>query len=392
LKLKIAILGTRGIPNSYGGFEQAAQFISAGLVERGHDVTVYNSELNPYKENKWKGVDIVHCKDPENWLGTVGQFIYDLNCVLHARKQSFDVWIFFGYTSSSIWGRLYPRQATIISNMDGLEWKRSKYARPVQRFLQYAEKLAIKYSEAYIADSVFIQSYLKNKYQVSSKYIPYGAEISNEENKSILEQLGIEERKYFVAMARMEPENNIEIILKGFTQSNSTHKFLVIGNHQNKFGRKILKTYKNDPRIIFIGALFDQVILRTIRKYCLVYFHGHSVGGTNPSLLEAMADKALIAAHDNSFNRAVLGNDVMYFSGPYDTRQIVDSAKLSEENKEQADRNFQKIKKFYSWGKIITAYETFILQSFLQNRSVNKVLTVEKKLAINQKIQEATEN
>lgn len=391
MKLKIAILGTRGIPNSYGGFEQATQFISAGLVERGHDVTVYNSDLNPYKENKWKGVNIVRCRDAENRVGSFGQFIYDLNCILHARKQSFDVWIFFGYTSSSVWGRLYAKHATIISNMDGLEWKRSKYAKPVQRFLQYAEKLAIKYSEACIADSIFIQSYLKDKYQVTSQYIPYGAEISDEENKSVFKQLGIEERKYFVAMARMEPENNIEIILKGFTQSNCTYKFLVIGNHENKFGKKILKLYKDDPRIIFTGALFDQIILRTLRKYCMVYFHGHSVGGTNPSLLEAMADKALIAAHDNSFNRAVLGNDATYFSGPYDVRQIVDSAKLSEENRERTESNFRKIKKFYTWEKIIAAYETFILRSFLEKKRDNKVLPIERKPAINQKIQEATE-
>lgn len=392
MKLKIAIIGTRGIPNNYGGFEQAAQFISAGLVERGHDVTVYNSNLNPYKQDNWNGVNIVHRKDAENWLGSFGQFIYDLNCIRHARKQHFDVWIFLGYTSSSIWGRLYPADATIISNMDGLEWKRSKYSKPVQKFLRYAEKLAVKYSEAYIADSVLIQSYLKDKYQITSQYIPYGAEISNDENKTILEQLGIEERKYFVALARMEPENNIELILKGFTESNSKHKFLVIGNNKNRFGRKISKMYKNDPRIIFIGALFDQILLRTIRKYCLAYFHGHSVGGTNPSLLEAMADKALITAHDNAFNRAVLGNDAMYFSNHDDIRQIVESAELSEENPERTGNNFRKIKKFYTWEKIIAEYERFILQSFLQKKQGNKVVMSERKPLINQRIKEATES
>src|SRR3954470_9942589 len=135
MKLKIAILGTRGIPNYYGGFEHVSEYVSEGLVKKGHSVTVYNSHNHRYTANTWNGVDIVHCYDPEFLVGTAGQFAYDFNCLMDARKRNFDVLILMGYTSCSVWGNFYPKNSVIITNMDGLEWKRSKYSKPVQRFL-----------------------------------------------------------------------------------------------------------------------------------------------------------------------------------------------------------------------------------------------------------------
>ena len=365
MKLRIAIIGTRGIPNYYGGFEQAAQFIGEGLAKKGHAVTVYNSYTHPYKEKSWRRIKIVHCKDPENWMGSFGQFLYDLNCIRHARKQQFDIWLFFGYTSSSIWRKWYSRKAVIIYNMDGLEWKRSKYSKPVQKFLQYAEKLAIKYSDAHIADSVAIQSYLNNKYPISSEYIPYGADISEGENKPLPADLAVTNKKYFMLMARMEPENNVEIILKGFSNSNSENKFLVVGNTKTKHGKKLLEKFKNDDRIVFTGGIFDKDTIRTLRKYCIAYFHGHSVGGTNPSLLEAMADKPLIVAHNNPFNQAVLGNDAFYFSNANDIKQIIEKPQMIEDANARITRNFQKIKEIYNWEKVIEQYESFIMRSYI---------------------------
>ncbi len=143
--MKIAIIGTRGIPNHYGGFEQFAEYLSLGLVEKGHMVTVYNSHTHPYQGNDWNGVKIIHCKDPEDKLGTIGQFVYDYNCIRDTRKRNYDIILQLGYTSSSVWGRLLPRKKSIITtNMDGLEWKRTKYSQKVQKFLQYAEKLGVK--------------------------------------------------------------------------------------------------------------------------------------------------------------------------------------------------------------------------------------------------------
>ena len=363
--MKIGIIGTRGIPNHYGGFEQLAEKLSVGLLQKGYAVTVYNAHDHPYKKIEWNGVDIIHCYDATHLLGTVGQFIYDFNCIRDARKNKFDVILFLGYTSSSVWRRWFPGNAIIISNMDGLEWKRSKYAKPVRLFLQYAEKLAVQYSNFLIADSPVIQTYLKNKYQAESRFIPYGAETITDLNTALLDTYNITAQNYFMLMARMEPENNIEMILEGFHQSRSDKKFIVLGNTQHTFGKMMLKKFSDDKRIIFAGAIYDTRITHTLRACCSLYFHGHSVGGTNPSLLEAMADKALIAAHDNEFNRAVLQEDAYYFKSAKDVQQFI---QLENVKNNMVENNFLKINMRYNWPAVIGQYDEFISGCFNLSR------------------------
>jgi hypothetical protein len=176
------------VPNNYGGFEHIAGHLSRGLVQKGHDVTVYNSSKHPYTEKKWHGVHIIHCYDPEYLIGTAGQFVYDLNCILDARRREYDIILVLGYTSSSIWGFLYPKNAIIITNMDGMEWKRSKYPGPVKTFLQKAEKWAVQASNFHIADSHVIKEYLDSKYNVKCKYIAYGAGIYPVADESLLKE------------------------------------------------------------------------------------------------------------------------------------------------------------------------------------------------------------
>src|ERR1043165_2626210 len=145
--MKIAILGTRGIPNQYGGFEQLATCLSLGLRDRGHEVYVYSSSRHNYQEAQWQGIHLIHQYDPEKRLGTAGQFIYDLNCILDTRKRNFDVILNLGYTSSAVWMGLFRKPARVVTNMDGLEWKRTKYSAPVQKFLLYSEKRAVSNSD-----------------------------------------------------------------------------------------------------------------------------------------------------------------------------------------------------------------------------------------------------
>ena len=364
MKLKIAILGTRGIPNHYGGFEHISEYVSAGLVKKGHSVTVYNSHNHPYTGDTWNGVRIQHCHDPEYKIGTAGQFVYDLNCIKHARSQNYDVILLMGYTSSSVWGPLYPKNSVIISNMDGLEWKRSKYSKPVQGFLKFAEKLAVKYSQYYISDSMVIKSYLQDKYNIDSRYIPYGADPYLE---SLHEQLSPAEaikEDYFLLMARMEPENNIETILEGFNKSNSRRTFKVLGDTGNRFGKYIENRFANDERIQFKGAIFDTPKVHALQNNSYLYFHGHSVGGTNPSLLEAMASKALIAAHNNLFNKSVLHSDAFYFSDADEVRNIVETVQRKETETTMVNNNLHKIKNLFNWQTIVDQYEDLILESY----------------------------
>jgi glycosyltransferase involved in cell wall biosynthesis len=359
--LQIAIIGTRGIPNHYGGFEQVAQHLSVGLLRKGHQVTVYNSNDHPYKQKEWQGVQIIHCYDAEKSIGTAGQFIYDLNCIRNARKKNFDVILFLGYTSSSVWGKFFPKNATIISNMDGMEWKRSKYSGPVKQFLLYAEKLAVKYSDHLIADSTVVHAYLNKKYNVQSSYIPYGAELAEEPDESTLKISGLTKYGYYMLMARMEPENNIDMILDGFCKTDSENQFIVAGNINNSFAKKMFAKYAPDKRVHFVGGVFEETKINTLRKFCKLYFHGHSVGGTNPSLLEAMASGAVIAAHDNEFNRAVLQNDAFYFTTAAEVKQIINTMERTDATAGMIENNLEKIKAKFNWPAIVDEYEAMII-------------------------------
>jgi glycosyltransferase involved in cell wall biosynthesis len=355
--MRIAILGTRGIPNHYGGFEQCAEYLAVGLVERGFDVLVYNSHNHPYKQSQWNGVEIVHCFDPENSIGTAGQFVYDLNCILDIRKRNIDIILQLGYTSSSVWGRLLPKNVVVTTNMDGLEWKRTKYTNRIKKFLLYAERLGTKYSDYLISDSIGIQDYISEKYHKKSVFIPYGAHLFDDADVTTLFEYNVTEYNYDMLIARLEPENSIEIILDGVMMAKGTKPFLVIGKHLTKYGEYLKEKYKSVSNILFIGGVYDINKLNNLRHYSNIYFHGHTVGGTNPSLLEAMASNSLICANDNPFNRYILNEDAIYFKTAQDVAKHlaqVDHTDISCQNMINANRD--KITNIYAWDIIIDQY------------------------------------
>jgi len=362
MSFRIAIMGTRGIPNHYGGFEQLAEYLAPGLVQAGYDVTVYNSHNHPCQEKEWKGVKIRHCYDPEYMLGSAGQFIYDLNCLVDARKQRFDVLLQLGYTSSTIWGPLFPSKSTIIYNLDGLEWQRSKYSPRIRKFLLYAEKLAVKYSHFFIADNPVIQNYFKEKYHVHAEYIAYGAELFGTADPGVLAPYRVRPENYLLLMARMEPENNIETILDGYSKSKTSMPLLVVGDTVNKFGRYLRSKFSEDGRIIFAEGIYDNWKTHCLRSFCHLYFHGHSSGGTNPSLLEAMASEALIAAHENPFNRQVLEGNALYFRNAGDVTRVADGLPEGLSAADMKKQNRERIMKDFNWPDIISRYEQFIVQ------------------------------
>lgn len=349
--MKIAILGTRGVPNHYGGFEQFAEFFSVYLVEKGHEVYVYNSHNHPYQEKTFHGVNIIHCNDPEHKMGTFGQFLYDYNCIMDSRKRDFDIILQLGYTSNSIWFFLLPKKPLIITNMDGLEWKRSKYNRPVRQFLKFAERLAAISSDYLVADSLGIQKFLKKQYKKDSEYIAYGAYPFESPDASVLKEYDVETGAFNMLMARFEPENNLDMILQGVVKSGDKTTFLVIGKHQTKYGEYLKNKFAAYPNIRFTGGIYNLAHLNNLRYYSKLYFHGHSVGGTNPSLLEAMASNALICAHDNDFNRGVLGENGFYFGNPDQVAHLLKSVQKSD-NLQRLANNLQDIKTNFNWDKI----------------------------------------
>jgi hypothetical protein len=350
--MKIAILGTRG-------FEQCAEYLALGLVKRGHEVIVYNSHNHPYQKSEWNGVKLIHCYDPESKLGTAGQFIYDLNCILNVRSHDVDIILQLGYTSSSAWGWLLPKKTVVTTNMDGLEWKRTKYSEKVKKFLFWAESLGVKYSDYLISDSIGIQNYLLSKYDVNSEFIPYGADVFEDSNSKVLEDYNLKEFGYDLLIARLEPENSIEIILDGVAQANTDRPFLVIGKHETKYGEYLKNKFAEFKSIRFIGGIYNMTKLNNIRYYSNIYFHGHTVGGTNPSLLEAMASNTLICANNNPFNKYILGNDALYFNNHEEVCKIlVNPENTKYQLRHFLDGNKQKITDVYTWDQIVDQYAT----------------------------------
>ena len=362
MSIKLAIIGTRGIPNHYGGFEQFAEFLAKGLVERGHSVTVYNSHTHPYQKSSWNGVQIIHKKDPEDKIGTVGQFIYDFHCIRDLRNHNFEIVLQLEYNSSYIWHKLLPSNTVVINNMDGLEWKRTKYNKLTQKFLKFAEKLAAKSSDFLVADSIGIQDHLMNIHRLPSTYIPYGASVFDTPDSKILNEFNLEPESYNLVVARMEPENNIETIIHGHLKSTNKSKLLLIGNTDNKFGQ-YLQSIDQTGQIVFIGGVYDQTKLNNLRYYSKLYFHGHSVGGTNPSLLEAMASNSLICAHNNIFNKSILGDKAFYFDDDIDIQNLLDSNPNKNDYEKFITRNTDKITEEFSWETIITQYEELFIKA-----------------------------
>jgi glycosyltransferase involved in cell wall biosynthesis len=358
--MKIGIIGTRGIPNQYGGFEQFAEKFSTIMADKGHDITVYTSHRHPYKESEYKNVRLIHCYDPEHMLSTFGQFIYDLNCIRNCRKQNFDVIFQLGYTSSTIWSWLYPKSSILVTNMDGLEWTRAKYNKATQYFLTHAEKWGVRYSNYLIADSKGIQAYLLNKYDVNAVFIPYGADIYSpaDNDDSVLQFYSLLSGEYDLLIARFEPENNIETVLKSYAKLKERN-LVLIGNYANTvFGRRMFKEYGACPNINFAGANYNVEQLNSLRYNSRLYLHGHSVGGTNPSLLEAMACSSLVCAHNNQFNKHVLGNDAFYFNSSEDLTSIISSSELKVNYENWLDNNRQKILHNYNWTTITDNIES----------------------------------
>ncbi len=351
--MKIAIIGCRGIPNRYGGFEQFAEKLAPSLVRAGHQVYVYNPHNHPCKDRQWNGVERILCYDPEYIVGQAGQFIYDWNCINNSRRYNFDVILQLGNTSSSIWHWRMPRGAVVVTNMDGLEWMRRKYSVPVRKFLKYAEKLAAVNSHYLVADNPAIKDYLVKTYNRNVHYIPYGADVVDWGGQ--WNEGGLQPGGYFLVIARMQADNHIGEIVRAHIRSNTGYPLVLVGNINNGFGKRIKKKYGN-RKLIFLNSVFDQQRLNLLRANCRIYFHGHSSGGTNPSLLEAMAASAPICAHDNPFNKAVLKNNAWYFSSENDIIECINADINTDIKGSFIRNNLHNIKTRYNWDLVTRAY------------------------------------
>jgi len=367
--MKIAFISVRGIPNNYGGFEEFAEYISVGLAERGHDITVYSPHYHPYQEKDYKGVHIKHIYSPELWMGgSVGSFFYDYLSLKDAlKKENFDIIYDAGYTS------IIPayirfnvkkiKHPIFTTNMDGLEYKRAKFSKWARKFLFWEEQMAVKHSHYLIADNMGIQDYYKEKYGKESKFLAYGATIHDHYNADYLKEYGLTENGYFILVARLEPENNIYMAIDGYLASEQYGKkpLVVVGKTNTPYGKKLVAKYGNNPNIKFVGGIYDFDKLNSVRHFSYAYFHGHSVGGTNPSLLEAMASECFILSHNNVFNHSVLRDNAIYYQSTEDVTKLLNDIDniVYKYKSDFTSENLDVIRNEYSWEKLIDEHEKY---------------------------------
>lgn len=332
--MNIKIIGTVGVPACYGGFETLVENLLNEQDEK--NITVYCSsksykeKLNTYKNAKLKYI-------PLNANG-VQSIPYDIWSLLHATITSKADNILILGVSGAIclpFIRLFSK-CNIVTNIDGLEWKRNKWNILAKRFLKFSEKIAVKYSDVIVADNKGIADYVTQQYGVDSKVIAYGGD------HAIIKELLISDNNYALALCRIEPENNVELILESFSKTNKALKF--IGNWNNSdFGRLMKSKYQQYSNIEIIDPIYDINKLFEIRQKCSFYVHGHSAGGTNPSLVEMMHFGKTIFAFDCNYNRASTEDSAQFFENTTELVELI-NLPVSIENaanmKEIAERRY----------------------------------------------------
>ncbi|HET7832243.1 MAG TPA: DUF1972 domain-containing protein [Gallionella sp.] len=361
---KLAILGTKGIPARYGGFETFAEKLSLGLVERGFDVTVY-CETTDEMPARLGGVKLEYVPLPK--LGPLSTVVFDLRCLWHARRDHEVVYMLgYGAAMFCFIPRLWGKQVWL--NMDGLEWKRSKWSKPAKIWLKMMEAIAMWTPNRIIADAAGIKDSLQSRHArlPPVSVIPYGAPvIESGPDHGVLAEMNLAPFEYYLVVCRLEPENHVLEILRGYALSDTTRPLIVVGNHLSGTPYVAKLRDINIPSIRFVGAIYDQKKLLALRYYCAAYFHGHSVGGTNPSLLEAMGCGNLVIAHDNMFNREVLGEMGMYFRSEMDIPALsnaVENCDISTRNMVSSD-SVARIRAFYTWDMIVEKYTKLLTET-----------------------------
>lgn len=326
-------------------------------VKAGYEVVVYTVSDHPEKISEYKGVTIRHIFNPEKRLGLAGQFVYDLLCIIDARRQNFDVILQLGYTTSGIWSFLWPKHKT-VTNMDGLEHQRAKYSGVLSLFLKWSERRAAKRSKLLIADNPEIANYL-SKYKTPISTIAYGSKTVQEvpDVKALLTRHNLPTENFHLHIGRIQPDNHVFEILDAAVCAGET--LVAVGDYTTRYGRKLKATFP-EKNIIYTGTIYDKGLLNALRAQATFYLHGHSVGGTNPALLEAMGSGAMVLAHDNPFNASVLGGLGALWKDEADLTALLSKRPATALRNEQARLSRERIEAHFNWTDVAQRY----LQAF----------------------------
>ncbi|SEF72687.1 Glycosyltransferase involved in cell wall bisynthesis [Bryocella elongata] len=361
-KKTIRILGTHGVPANYGGFETAAENIALFLRSRGWRVVVYcQGEGNgPVTEDVWQGVERVTIPvDLPGWKGTSK---FDWLSIRHA-CQFKDINLTFGYNTGiyNFWQRLYGIPNVI--NMDGIEWARSRWGFAKQAILYVNERFAALFGNHLIADHPEIETYLWTrapKRKIST--IAYGADPVQVMDPSGVEALGLKSGGYITLIARPIPENSIAELVKGFSARPRGCNLVVLGSFnpdQDPYHAQVMESASEE--VLFPGAIYDKLLVQALRFHGLAYLHGHTVGGTNPSLVEAMAAGNAVIANDNKYNRWVACDGALYFTDAQDVDKHVSSLLADQELRSRLGAaSLARFEAEFTWERVAGQYEALL--------------------------------
>lgn len=354
IKKKIAVIGTVGVPALYGGFETLLENL-LDYLPNDFDVTVF-CEAGAYenKPTQYKGARLIYLNYKSNGFQSI---IYDVISILKSFKKN-DYLLILGVSGTIILPLIKSFcRARIITNIDGMEWKRDKWGPLQKKFLKFSEKIGVKYSDLVISDNFFIQKHVTESYNTSSILIAYGGDHVNVDyNFHVGKKFKLRESGYFFTVCRIEPENNIELLILAYLESKSQIPYVIVGNWEaSSYGKSIIKNYGNLPTIRLLNPIYNQKELDQLRVHCFYYLHGHSAGGTNPSLVEAMYLGLPIIAYGVSYNRATTRDMALYFS---DQKSLVKILKdlQNEDRNALASKMHGIAKKEYIWKIISQKY------------------------------------
>lgn len=381
----IFIVGSKGIPAKYGGFETFVEKLTENQKDKNIQYhvacTKENSDKSGIVEREFvhNGANCYTIDLPN--IGPAKAIYYDVKAlewaIKKAEREEYERPIFYvlacriGPFIARLKRKIDKIGGVLLVNPDGHEWLREKWSLPVRKYWKLSESLMVKHADKLICDSKNIEKYIKEdykKYNPKTTYIAYGTDLNtstltnkNEVVREWFSSKSVKENDYYLVVGRFVPENNYETMIREFMKSNSKKDFVLITNvEQNSFFEKLKETtgFDKDERIKFVGTVYDQELLKYIRENAFAYFHGHEVGGTNPSLLEALGSTRLNLLLDVGFNREVGKNGALYWEKDNLHILIEETEKLDEEKIKILEENAkERIKKQFSWEHIVDEYE-----------------------------------
>ena len=363
-KKSLTILGTRGIPAAHGGFETFAEHLALYLFRRGWSVTVYCQEEGRGRlvEDVWCGIHRVHV--PVNQRGALGSVIFDWKAVRHAVAAK-RLCLTLGYNTAVFATLLRAHGISNVFNMDGIEWSRAKWGATAKTWLYFNELAGCRLGNHLIADHPEIARHLSSRVRESKiTMIPYGSDPVAVAPTEPVKSFGLTPGGYLTLIARPEPENSILEIVKGFSSKRRGVLLAVLGKY-DEVGNEYHRAAKESagPEVRFLGAIYDKTVVQALRVHSIAYVHGHQVGGTNPSLVEALGASNPVLAHDNRFNRWVAGPSARYFSDASSFSEQLDEVLTSETvRQEMRDASRRRHQEAFTWPEVLRQYEAVLEQ------------------------------